>query len=172
MNTAADREKERSEYRFTTQSIKLSAKLEHIILPFDVNILNQVLQNLKYYSVEQPPKVLAGLEIVPAGIARKEDLVVDFNNEKQVLGISGNNYDRIMDAFSELMTTLTYAVQPKELKTLFYETLTSAIIKGKENPLKVFSSKSQGFMESLGFDKLFEEEVSPLGIRLSPSNRD
>jgi hypothetical protein len=168
---ADDRRKESIEYRFTIQGIKLSAKLGHIILPFDSNILNQVLQNLKYYPIEQPPKALASLEIVPAGLARREDLVVDFNNEKQVLGMSSNNYDKVINGFPELIMALNHAIQPIELKVIFYESLTSAIIKSAKNPLEVFSSKSNEFIKTLGFDKLFEGQVSPLGMRLCPSNK-
>jgi hypothetical protein len=48
---------------------------------------------------------------------------VEFNNDKQTLGIIGMSYDKVIDAFIELMTTLERMVHPIELKTSFYELL-------------------------------------------------
>jgi hypothetical protein len=163
---------ETTSYKITILGIRLTAKFTHIILPFDDNILNGILQNLGYQLEVQPPKGISGIELVPVGrIARRQQLEVDFNRDKQVLGISGNNYDAVLDAFTELTTTLEQAVDPTKLKVSFYETLISATTKGSKNPLETFDSVSKEFPKIKDFDNILGEKVFQLGIRLSPSGR-
>jgi hypothetical protein len=155
-------------------AIKLNAKFAHIIMPFDINSLQRVLIGLKYILETQQIRrgIMAGElgpAILPARIATREDLEVEYSIDKQVLGIGGNNNNKVLDAFTELITTIKQIIEPVELKVSFYETLILAIGNGSRSPLQTFASGGNKLKIASQLDEIFGEEVAPFGLRLSPS---
>jgi hypothetical protein len=156
-------------------AIKLSAKFAHIIMPFEINFLQRVLIGLKYtFEGQQIPRGIKigelGPTIVPITIARREDLEVEYNIEKQILGIGSSDSNRVVNAFTELITTVKKILEPIKLNVLFYEALISATGNGSTNPLQVFASEGNKLRKAAQLNEIFGEKVSPFGIRLCPSN--
>src|SRR5690348_10021295 len=113
-----------------------------------------------------------GIELVTSSkVATKEDLEVQYNADRQVIIMAGNNQRKIVPAFIELIKSIESTIQNSKSNILFYEMLLTGFGQGFKNPLEAFSSENNKSKTLLKVGDLFEENVSPFGLRVSPSKR-
>jgi hypothetical protein len=174
--TSRDEEKEQhpSSPNIEIQGIRLSARFFHVYPVFESNFLRQLLSNLGYtWVVKEPPRVdTLGLEAVLSGtVARKDGISIEYSTDKQVIVVSGNNPNRVIGSFEQIIFSLQETIEPVKLKIFFYETLVSALAQGNKSPLEVFSAESNELKKKEELDKIFEEPVSQFALRIRPPNR-
>jgi hypothetical protein len=151
-------------------TIQLSVKFGHVILPFDIIYLENRLLSLGY-NVEKERITPPGAAVGRQRLGTMEDMEVIYNNDRQVLTVKGQNPDKVVKGFELLYDSISELASPIKLNVSFYETIVSAIVKGSKNPLTVFS-KVGYTPNQKEFETLFGQKVSPFGIRLCPSNAE
>jgi hypothetical protein len=75
-----------------------------------------------------------------------------------------------LGAFKELFAIIDRD-ENNTLQVFFHETILSATAEGSKNPLETFAFDSNRYGISTKLYKMFGGEVSPFGLRLSPSKK-
>ena len=158
-------------YRETLVGARLIVRLMHVIMPFQLQGVRNVATQLGYVPLlPEGQRAGLGLEVISGRIARREDLDIEYSEEKQVLGVIGVNPEKASDAFSQLMVFIEKELGSNNLKPFFYETTISSLVEGAMSPLETFASPSNGLKKAADLDKIFKQNVSPFGLRFAPSN--
>jgi hypothetical protein len=155
------------------QGIKISSRFAHVYPVFESNTLKQVVSKLGYtWVIREPPRgETMGLEAVLNGtVARKEDLSIEYQTDRQVIAVSGNYPNRVTGSFQQLIYALQKTIEPVRLKIYFFEALMTSLAEGNKSPLEVFSSGNNQFKKE-ELDKVFEESISTHSLKLCPPNR-
>lgn len=105
-------------------------------------------------------------------VAKKDDLTVDCIPDKQVLGISSNDNEKLLSEFNELEKEISTELgQNVSENAQFYETIIQLAIKTGKNPLETMAKIRNNYPICNDFSEIVGEEVSPFGIRMSPSKK-
>lgn len=140
-----------------------------MLLP-DANELANALLSGGYSLIAEPRR--GSIAMSGDIIARKKGIIVTLNLSRRVLGIETKSSKIASEGFQELLTHLTDTANMNiDKNTLFYELLGKIHITTQFDPLKSMSKAFRSLKFFQEFDEILGEKVSPLAIRLIPSEK-
>jgi hypothetical protein len=166
-----------SKYKLTPTQLRFAARLNFIVFPVDINELADNLQLLGYQRIgkREPTanaSAISGLRFVPVNeFFRKDDLMVDIDTERQILGVSGNDISKVLESYREIEGVLKDKMNVDlRTETRFYEVLAGFEVQTGNNP----RTKIGGAPTLEGFSKLIGGvvgmDLSPFTVRLALGN--
>lgn len=150
------------------EDIRLSVRYNYILFPFyTMDLLSSLARTQSGYTLAQPPKSPkppVGAKLDWAGpIARKDNVIIDFDGLPQIMGAEGKSPNDVVRIFSEVENTL-YALGLKEENIRFYEAVANYSVETSKNSYEVMSKiKPQGdLFEKL--ERIFNEQIFSYAI--------
>jgi len=151
--------------------IGVSVRLDYILFPIKFEDFRDALAS-KGYTIEVPrtPRLPIGTQVTVSGtIARKGDVVVGLDAERQVFGAEGKNLADVIAVFSELENiiegVLRIEITPK---ARFYEILANYEAVTGQNPLQQISKIKLPENVAKGFEEILKAPVSNFTLHVSP----
>lgn len=159
-----------SNVEFTQQNIRLVAKYNFIIFPISFATLQKLLTDSGYQPIKLPEGSPPLSMVVAGEIATKKDLTVDFQTDKQILGVRADSADSSISSFNEIEGIVTAELgEPASNSSQFYEAIAQFSIKTGKNPLDVFAENREKLELCEKVSEIMNENVSPFGFRFSPT---
>lgn len=110
--------------KLKTVSLRLSARMKHVILPINWMEYLNLLQKSGYLVGQVPtipPTVDSSAAVVSGTIAKKLNCVIDVNAERQFIGVQESNAESLVECYNDVMSILHDLTASNPLHTWFTE---------------------------------------------------
>jgi len=153
-------------HEFRPIRVRLSLRTDYIFYPIDSDDFAKAIER-HGYEVKSPPQAMGPLRLeIPGQLAEKEGNNVILDTNRQILGVDGDDPNKIIEIFNELEEIIQ-----KELKIdytdsiKFYETIIDYHIYSPKNPREVIENVHKDTKLSQAFSSIIKKEVTPFTLR-------
>lgn len=157
---------EEKSYEFRPMRIRLSLRTDYIFYPIDSNDFAKVIER-HGYELKSPPQTMGPFVLeIPGQMAEKEGNKVVLDTNRQILGVDGDNPEKIIEVFNELEEIIKNELNIDYTdSTKFYETIIDYHIYSFNNPREVIENVLEDTNLSQAFSTIVGKEVSPFTLR-------
>jgi hypothetical protein len=154
--------------------IGVSVRLDYILFPIKWEAFREALAS-NGFSIEVPrvPHLPIGADIAVTGpIARKQNVVISLDSERQMISAEGKSLTDTLSVFSEIEKIVENVLRIEVTsKARFYEVLANYEAETGKNPLEQISNIELPKRIVTGFEEILGTPVSPYTLRLSPAGQ-
>jgi hypothetical protein len=151
--------------------IAISVRLDYILFPIKFEALREALAS-NGYVIEVPRglRLPIGTEITLTGtIAKKRDVTITLDSERQVLIAEGKVLSEVVSIFSELEAIVETALRVAvTTKARFYEIIANYEVETGKNPLDQISKIQLPDKLAKGFEEVLGAPATSYTLRVSP----
>lgn len=155
------------------RSLRLSVRYDAVIFPMETTRLLRAVAERGFIipeSAEQPP--LGARLGLKGTIARKGGVLLTVDSDKQILGIAAKDIETLLDEFDSLEKVLADEFEQEGNDVaMFYELITSMIVKTDKDTLEEWSRLSSELPIFSKFSQIIGGEVAPFGLRFAPKGQ-
>jgi hypothetical protein len=154
--------------------IGVIVRLDYILFPIKFEAFREALASNGFsIIVPRAPNLPIGADIAVTGpIARKQDVVISLDSERQVLSAEGKSLADTLSVFSEIEKIVEKVLRiDVTSKARFYEVLANYEAETGKNPLQQISNIGLPKRIVEGFEEILGAPVSSYTLRLSPTGQ-
>ena len=156
---------------FAQKTIRLSGKYDFVIFPLSFAILQGLLTDKGYKPTKLPEGAPPLITVIDGQLATKENLTVDCQTERQVIGVNSNDIELLINSFNEIEEIMSTELgDSMSNNNQFYEITAQFTIKTGKNPLDVFAKNREKLSLCEKVSEIMGENISPFGFRFTPTN--
>lgn len=153
-------------YEFRPIRVRLSLRTDYIFYPVDSSDFAKAIER-HGYEIKSPPQTMGPLRLEITGqLAKKEGNNVILDTNRQILGVEGDDPNKIIETFNELEEIIRNELKidySDEIK--FYETIIDYHIYSPNNPRKIIEKIYEESKYAEVFSSIVKKDVSPFTIR-------
>lgn len=146
---------------------RIGRVFDHFLFPISYEDLTEVLATLGFPPASRAPSIGANVVAEPVGVVgRKGEVSVDWNPDRQLIGVSGRTIGPVIVEYRALIEGLQKRMMISELRVKFAETILSFEVSPNESPLGLLSRLERRDMY-LDFGKVLGIDVVPYAIHIA-----
>lgn len=146
--------------------IRLSLKTDYIFYPIDSDDFSKAIGRFGYEK-KSLPQTIGPLRLeIPGHLAEKEGNNVVLDTNRQILGVDGDNPEKIIEVFEELEDIIKNKLMIDYSDSIkFYETIIDYHIFSPNNPREVIENIYEDTQLASIFSSIVGKEVFPFTLR-------
>ena len=153
-------------YEFRPLRVRLSLRTDYIFYPIDSDDFAKAVERYGY-ELKSPPQTMSPIRLeIPGQLAEKEGNNVILDTNRQILGVEGDDPNKIIEIFNELEEIIRNELKIDFSDSIkFYETIIDYHIYSPNNPRKIIEKIYEESNYSKVFSSIVKKDVSPFTIR-------
>ena len=153
-------------YEFRPLRVRLSLRTDYIFYPIDSDDFAKAVERYGY-ELKSPPQTMSPIRLeIPGQLAEKEGNNVILDTNRQILGVEGDDPNKIIEIFNELGEIIRNELKIDFSDSIkFYETIIDYHIYSPNNPRKIIEKIYEESNYSKVFSSIVKKDVSPFTIR-------
>jgi len=146
--------------------VRLSLRTDYIFYPIDSDDFAKAVERYGY-ELKSPPQTMSPIRLeIPGQLAEKEGNNVILDTNRQILGVEGDDPNKIIEIFNELEEIIRNELKIDFSDSIkFYETIIDYHIYSPNNPRKIIEKIYEESNYSKVFSSIVKKDVSPFTIR-------
>lgn len=160
--------------KFNILRFRISLRLNDILFPIDIRELTKALAEAGYIiSQPQLPGVGARVRVTFGGeLARKENVLIDGESERGVLGVVSKSPEDAFAAFNELISILSENFEINvDKRSRFFEILAEIKCAPKKAPVESLGNTFGANQTLKNIGNILGQNVSLFGFRIVPEGK-
>ena len=148
--------------------LSLAARYDYVIFPVSYQDLRDVLTGMGFQLSTRLLGGPIGMTMEPVGtIARKDQLSVAFEPDRQIIGVAGTTLSEVTNSFFELESQVSKKIKPSlEHGTRFLEIIAQFEAESGKSPLQSIENVRKGSVAWDKFDTILGVPVAPFNVRI------
>lgn len=153
-------------YEFRPIRVRLSLMTDYIFYPIDSDDFAKAIKR-HGYELKSTPQTMGPIRLeIPGQLAKKEGNNVILDTNRQILGVEGDDPNKIIEIFNELEEIIRNELKIDYSNSIkFYETIIDYHIYSPNNPRKIIEKIYEESKHSEVFSSIVKKDVSPFTIR-------